>query len=246
MVDGTGLENRRAATYRGFESHSLRQENNYGGNNDKEVSLCIMGLGWVFSTDIRVTHGCLFENVCGVQCASPPPEEIAKHVFGQYEGVARLGVKEDDVEDFYLKYRRRVAEGFAATPLYEGAREVLDYLKNTSEMFIVTSSPRKVMTGAIEYHGLGNYFREIVTGDEVSAWKPDPEGVNYLLEKHGFGRDEAVIIGDSKSDLGVARNAGIDSVLVFPDDHVLFYDQESLIREYAPTYVVKSLSELIR
>ena len=38
MVDGTGLENRRRATYRGFESLPLRQNETFFGNRVRKRS----------------------------------------------------------------------------------------------------------------------------------------------------------------------------------------------------------------
>ena len=44
--------------------------------------------------------------------------------------------------------------------------------------------------------------------------KPSPFGVNRIIEKAGVSLDEAIYIGDSKTDIKTAQNAGIDCVIV--------------------------------
>ena len=44
--------------------------------------------------------------------------------------------------------------------------------------------------------------------------KPSPLGVNRIIEKAGVSLDEAIYIGDSKTDIKTAQNAGIDCVIV--------------------------------
>ena len=44
---------------------------------------------------------------------------------------------------------------------------------------------------------------------EGFAWKPAPDGILRLMERHGMTREDTVMIGDRDCDLGSARNAGI-------------------------------------
>ena len=44
--------------------------------------------------------------------------------------------------------------------------------------------------------------------------KPSPFGVNRIIEMAGVSLDEAIYIGDSKTDIKTAQNAGIDCVIV--------------------------------
>ena len=44
--------------------------------------------------------------------------------------------------------------------------------------------------------------------------KPSPFGVNRIIEKAGVSLDDAIYIGDSKTDIKTAKNAGIDCVIV--------------------------------
>lgn len=44
--------------------------------------------------------------------------------------------------------------------------------------------------------------------------KPSPFGVNKIIKKANVSLDEAIYIGDSKTDIKTAQNAGIDCVIV--------------------------------
>lgn len=47
-----------------------------------------------------------------------------------------------------------------------------------------------------------------------SPSKPDPSGVQKIIKKAGVSPDDVIYIGDSKTDIQTAKNAGIDCVIV--------------------------------
>ena len=46
--------------------------------------------------------------------------------------------------------------------------------------------------------------------------KPEPDGILYLMEKHGLDPARSWYVGDRRIDMEAARNAGIGSVLFLP------------------------------
>lgn len=48
----------------------------------------------------------------------------------------------------------------------------------------------------------------VVTCDDVSAYKPDPEGVLVALDRLGVRAEEAVVLGDHSYDIQAAKRAG--------------------------------------
>ena len=73
-------------------------------------------------------------------------------------------------------------------------------------------------------------FLEIEGHDEINPSKPNPYGVEKIIRKAGVDKSEAVYIGDSKSDIQTAKNAGIDCIVVkwgygnqndYEDDYIL-------------------------
>ncbi len=51
---------------------------------------------------------------------------------------------------------------------------------------------------------------EIIGGGEVKSHKPDPEGLNLMVEKLRVKKSDVLYVGDSHIDAETARNAGVD------------------------------------
>ena len=82
----------------------------------------------------------------------------------------------------YEEYMRLLNEGIDYTienvpiPMRPGAREVLDYCKKSGYlMAIATSTHKKQAYRCLENAGIFDYFDHIITGDQVSKGKPDPD-----------------------------------------------------------------------
>src|SRR5687768_6613994 len=107
--------------------------------------------------------------------------------------------------------------------------EMLQFLKKQNKrLALLTSSMGSTIDAVLEFHQLKDFFEVVVTGDTVTHHKPHPECIEVALEALGISGDKAVMVGDSANDLGAARNAGIDSLLYYPQTHQLFYDLEKL------------------
>jgi phosphoglycolate phosphatase-like HAD superfamily hydrolase len=52
------------------------------------------------------------------------------------------------------------------------------------------------------------------------------------------------MIGDSRKDIEAANNAKMDSILVYPKEHEIYYSQEELMG-CTPTYKVTALDEIL-
>jgi phosphoglycolate phosphatase len=56
---------------------------------------------------------------------------------------------------------------------------------------------------------MGNFFARIYGGNSFPTKKPDPLGVQTLLEEMEVAGPEAVMIGDSSIDVLTGQNAGM-------------------------------------
>lgn len=92
---------------------------------------------------------------------------------------------------------------------YEGVQETLDRLKDTGyQMAIVTSKRRDTAYQGIELMKLNAYFPVVISLDEVTRYKPDPEPVDLALEGLGATAEQAIMVGDSQHDILSGKNAG--------------------------------------
>ena len=72
--------------------------------------------------------------------------------------------------------------------------------------------------------------------------KPKPEMILLALEKFGYTKDDAVMVGDRLyTDIASGYNAGIDTVFVLSGEGTMKDVEESDIK---PTYILKNVREL--
>jgi phosphoglycolate phosphatase len=60
----------------------------------------------------------------------------------------------------------------------------------------------------LEKSGLLPYFDLVVAGDTLQKKKPEPDQIYYVCEKFNVLVNQSLLIGDSKTDIAAARNAG--------------------------------------
>lgn len=56
------------------------------------------------------------------------------------------------------------------------------------------------------------YFDYIICADDVTKMKPDPECIFTVLDHFGLKPEDAVLVGDTPTDVLTARNAGVDTI----------------------------------
>lgn len=118
-----------------------------------------------------------------------------------------------EVRDFFRWYQAEECK--ATIKLFDGITEMLDELKARGvRMATATSRTSKSYHEYMAALGLDKYFDVQVTMEDVSKHKPDPESALVALEKLGAKPEEAIMVGDTKFDIGCAVNAGVDSVLI--------------------------------
>ncbi len=64
----------------------------------------------------------------------------------------------------------------------------------------------------LERLGVRKYFTEVVTSANGFARKPQPEAIEYLVEKYGLDKASTYYVGDRRIDVEAAENAGVKSI----------------------------------
>lgn len=109
-------------------------------------------------------------------------------------------------------YRELVAAG--AVRLFPGARELLAHLAPRRRAILVTSAGRSSAAAVLERFGLGELLAGMVTGDDVTHAKPDPEIVELALARLDVPAAGALTVEDSASGVAASLAAGVEAVLV--------------------------------
>lgn len=119
------------------------------------------------------------------------------------------------VEGYKNAYMALRAEKGAAesSPLYPGAREVIEALYAVPEhlLAVATGKSRRGLDKLLDGHDLRRYFISQQVADDHPS-KPHPSMVLTALAETGVDPHDAVMIGDTSYDMDMARAAGVRGV----------------------------------
>lgn len=139
---------------------------------------------------------------------------------------------------YFLEYYRE--HMLDHTTLYPGVRETLDTFHDQGiPMAVLTNKPVRFSQAIIDGLGLSGHFFRVYGGNSFEQKKPDPTGVERLLEESGASRAAALMVGDSAVDVRTARNAGIRAA------GVTYGFQPETLAADPPDYLLDHMSELI-
>jgi phosphoglycolate phosphatase len=152
----------------------------------------------------------------GLMNLAPISEQVVASYVGNGAPVLMrraLGTEagEEDVRralDFFLGYYRD--HMLDNTRLYPGVKEGLDrLLQSGARMAVLTNKPVRFSRAIVEGLGLGSHFFQVYGGNSFEQKKPDPIGIQMLLEETGIARERTIMVGDSGVDVRTARNANV-------------------------------------
>lgn len=115
-------------------------------------------------------------------------------------------------ERFIAHYRDNIA---VLSRPFPGVIETLDVLDAARARLAVCTNKRTDLSLALlDALDLRRRFAAVVGADAAPAAKPDPRHLTVTIDRAGGRIDRAVMVGDSASDLGAARAAGVPVILV--------------------------------
>jgi phosphoglycolate phosphatase len=134
-------------------------------------------------------------------------------------------------------YRENTSE---RSHLYPGVREGLDYLKASGyPLGCVTNKAAQFTEPLLDDLGVRGYFDIVVSGDTLPLKKPDPMPLLHAAAHFGVEPADALMVGDSVSDVKAARAAGFAIVCMSYG-----YNHGRDIREARPDAVLDSLIQI--
>jgi phosphoglycolate phosphatase len=115
-------------------------------------------------------------------------------------------------EEFLVDYEANIA---ANTVLFEGAEEALDHFAAQGWLLgVCTNKPEKLAVKLLDELGVLTRFAAVTGGDTYPYRKPDPRHLTGTIELAGADPLRAIMVGDSRTDIDTARQAGIPVVAV--------------------------------
>ena len=133
-------------------------------------------------------------------------------VFQHLEELAGVKLDREALEN---SRRRRYDRLVQSSPLLPGVREYIEEADRRGlKLGVASSSSRDWVENHLTERGLRPHFRCVVTRDDVSAIKPDPEPYVLAMEGLGTSPERAVAIEDSLNGVTAAKRAGMFCVAV--------------------------------
>jgi phosphoglycolate phosphatase len=162
---------------------------------------------------------------------------VRRGLVGRLEGEP----DEADFERAYPIFLDLYAENTSKRSLlYPGIREGLDYLKTAGyRLGCVTNKAAQFTEPLLQHLGLFDDFEIVVSGDTLPKRKPDPLPLLYAAEYFGVAPQQALMVGDSVSDVQAARAAGFQIVCMSYG-----YNHGVDIRSAEPDAVIDRLTEI--
>lgn len=122
---------------------------------------------------------------------------------------------EDELNELTKLFIKVYEDDIAAHSfIFPGVEKALDNLESEGAQFCVcTNKYTHLAEKLLETLNLAHRFKAIIGADSVPAKKPDAAHLEYSVAKAGGNMRKAIMIGDSASDVGAARNAGIPVII---------------------------------
>lgn len=172
-----------------------------------------------------------------------PSREQASQVIGLglFEAIRRAVpiIDRDQIPAYVERYRHHYLRRDAQLEPFAGIPELLSELSDSGAwLAIATGKSRAGLNRALDHMGWTGRFLTTRCADE-GAPKPDPWMLRDIFDELGLQPGDAVMVGDTTHDLGMARAAGAAAIAVTYGAH----PREQLESEPALA-VVDTIAEL--
>jgi pyrophosphatase PpaX len=167
-------------------------------------------------------------------------EQIAGYMGGPLEQVYTEMAPGCDAIALTEAHRTFQSENIRLVSLFPHTIEVLEELKRRNlKIAAITTRSLRTSIKSLEATGIAHYFDLILSAEDVTKHKPDPEPILRALEFLKVKPEEAVMVGDTKADIMAGKNAEIKTVAA-----LYGFGGERLL-ELKPDYAIRSLGDLI-
>jgi len=116
------------------------------------------------------------------------------------------------IDDFLGHYRGNIA---AASRPFPGVEETLEKLKtNGAALGICSNKPHDLTEMLLSAVGLTHFFGSVHGAGRNAKNKPDAIHLNAVIHELGVAKERSVMVGDSATDVSVARAVGIPVIVM--------------------------------
>ena len=105
--------------------------------------------------------------------------------------------------------------------LFEGAIDILNYLKDKYQLHIITNGFQEVQDKKMKSSKIQHYFDQVITSESVGVKKPNPLIFEHALSVSKATKENSIMIGDSlEADIEGAINFGMEAIYFNPENNI--------------------------
>lgn len=212
--------------------------------------LCLIDFdGTLCATHDAIVH-CMFKTFDHYDHPRPDVARVHAAIKGgvgiaqTFASLHETGLSVPQSEEWRQIYRDiyNSGDGQARSTLFEGAEGLLRTLKeNDIPAVVVSNKGEQAVLNAIAHFNLGGYFHMVIAERDGLVLKPDPSSWHELIAPAypHIAASDVLMIGDTPSDLGYARNIGAKSCWARYG-----YGDPDLCMAQAPDHIIDALADL--
>ena len=122
------------------------------------------------------------------------------------------------IEELERNCHAHIDNRYLEVEAIKNAKEILDYLSNEGSKHLIYTHKGKSTHDILKNLDMDKYFEEVLTIEDGFKRKPDPEAINYFIDKYSINKEYAYYVGDRHLDIDSANNAEIKSIFFKPED----------------------------
>jgi HAD superfamily hydrolase (TIGR01509 family) len=175
---------------------------------------------------------------------TPTEEELIDYCFHSCtdEVIRNHGI--GDGARFKERVWATVVEHMGSVDHYPLIPETLNALREEGfKMAVATNSRRVAVEPVLRRWNIHHHFDAIITIDDVSYGKPDPEMIHRALNLLQLSPAHTYIVGDSRADVNAGKKANIKTIAFSPEENrkYLAFD---VLRDLQPSHLIHSYEGL--
>ena len=131
------------------------------------------------------------------------------------------------------------AEDTVPSPFFAGAMETMEHLREQGFLVsVATGKSRQGLDRVLANLEMQDFFHASRCADETAS-KPHPQMLSEILEELSVSVDQAVMVGDTEYDMGMAKNIGMKKIAVSYGAHKL-----ERLKKYEPEMCIDEFSQI--
>lgn len=210
--------------------------------NNKNIKLLIFDFDGTLANTLPHIVNCILKCIKKFNLKPLSKEDVEKYSGAVLaDALKHLGATEEQLPEIKKYYADIFFEDITDIYLYENVSDTLNELKQRGYTLAVASNRGKnTMIPLLESLDIIQCFDTIVGESDVENKKPSADMVELILKELNCAKDETLVLGDTRFDVLMSKNADCKSCYVCHDEKT---NEDVLALN--PDFVIYNFSELL-